>query len=364
MLEKDKLFVWLSMSDMPVKKLYDFVSEYEDPTKLLGMSEYSPAIMRHFTGQEFADLIKLRESASFSTLCSYLERGAIKFVTILDKNYPECFRALEVPPFIVYYVGDFSLLNTRSLAIVGTRNCTTYGAELTEKFAKDISKAGFTIVSGLADGVDYHAHKGTLEAKGKAVAVLAGGLNNIYPAANVDLARKIVASGGLLISENAPDIKPQSYSFIQRNRLIAAASEGVLVTEAGDKSGAMHTVNFALDLGKDIFAVPGNITSKSSEGTNKLIKQFYTTCATSSLDVINELAPTKVVSLTSGVDAEFKLSNDEQLVLSVLNGQELHIDEILEKTKINLKSLTGLLTMLEIRGLIRRLPCNYYRVVM
>ena len=364
MKDSDKLFIWLSMSEMPTKKLTDFLSEFNDPIQLLSLNEYSTHVMQHFTGEEFQSLVKLRDSKRFESLCNMLETGSIKFVTILDADYPACFKNLEVAPLIIYYVGDFSLLSRQSVAIVGTRNCTRYGAELTEKFAKEISQAGLCVVSGLADGIDYHAHVGTLEGHGKAIAVLAGGLNYIYPAGNVELARKIIAAGGLIISEQAPDVKPQSFTFIQRNRLIAAASEGVLVTEAGSKSGALHTVNFALDLGKDIFAVPGNVTSKSSEGTNKLIGQFYTTCTTSSKDVIGVLFPNYDLDLNkTKVDSSFSLNDEEKLVLDTLKNCELHLDDIQEKTKINLKSLTGLLTMLEIRGLIKRLPSNYYKVV-
>ena len=358
----DKLCVWLSMSDMPTKKLYDFLTEIDNPLEFLSQPQYSPKIMRHFSGDEFQNLLVLRNSSRFTSLCKSLENGPIKYVTIFDENYPHCFKELDVPPFIIYYVGDYTLLGRKSVAMVGTRNCTRYGAEITEKFAREIAKAGFCVVSGLADGIDYHAHAGTLDVGGKAIAVLAGGLNYIYPAANADLARKIINQGGLIISEQAPDSKPQSYTFIQRNRLIAAASDGVVVTEAGEKSGALHTVNFALDLGKDIFAVPGNVNSKSSEGTNKLIKQFYTTCSTSSDDVLSVLNSEIDLNKTT-VDVEDSLNEQEKLVIDLLKSYELHIDEIVEKTKINLKTLTGLLTMLEIRGLIRRLPSNYYKVV-
>ncbi len=363
MKDYEKLCVWLSMSDMPTKKLYDFLIECDSYSELLTITDYSIKIMQHFSGDEFQTLISLRDSKRFLSLCESLENGPIKFVTIFDKNYPERFKELDIPPFILYYVGDYSLLEKRCVALVGTRNCTRYGAEITEKFAREIAQAGFCVVSGLADGVDYHAHVGTLEVGGKAIAVLAGGLNYIYPASNAELARKIISSGGLIISEQAPDFKPQSYTFIQRNRLIAAASEGVLVTEAGSKSGALHTVNFALDLGKDIFAVPGNVNSKASEGTNKLIKQFYNTCVISGSDVLDVLCESELDLNKSKVDIEFSLNEQEKLVMDLLKINELHIDEIVQKTKINLKSLTGLLTMMEIRGLIRRLPSNYYKVV-
>ncbi|MBR4270720.1 MAG: DNA-processing protein DprA [Clostridia bacterium] len=357
-MDNEELFLWLSMSDMPVKKLYDLVNEFDNLNDLCQTKTYDYRIRRHLTKEEFASLLSLRESESYKKLLSNLPRSHIKFVTIVSPDYPRCFRALEVPPLVIYYVGDLSLLNKLCIAIVGTRKCTKYGADLTEKFAKELAIAGCGIVSGLAEGIDVHAHIGALEAKGKTIAVLAGGLNYIYPASNVQIARNIIENGGLIISELAPDTSPQSYTFIQRNRLIAAASSGVLVTEAGAKSGAMHTVNFALDLGKDIFAVPGNVTSKSSIGTNQLIKQFYTSCVTGPEDILGIIMPTY---RKEQVKNEIKeMSNEEKSVCDILQDGEAHFDEIAQKSQINVKSLIGLLTMMEIRGLIKKLPSNYY----
>ncbi len=357
-MENDKLFLWLSMSDMPVKKLYDLVNEFDDLDELWNSTAYINKIMRHLTKEEYDSLITLREGAAFKKLIHTLPLSHIKYETIVSKNYPRCFRDLDVPPLVVYYVGDLSLLDQPSIAIVGTRKCTKYGADLTEKFAKELARAGCCVVSGLAEGIDVHAHIGVLEAKGKTIAVLAGGLNYIYPANNVQIARNIIENGGLIISELAPDTSPHSYTFIQRNRLIAAASSGVLVTEAGAKSGAMHTVNFALDLGKDIFAVPGNVTSKSSEGTNQLIKQFYTSCVTNPEDILGVIMPDYQKEEQKSPPKD--LSNEEKSVLDVLKNGEVHFDEISQKSQINVKSLIGLLTMMEIRGLIKKLPSNYF----
>lgn len=361
----DKVFIWLSMSDMPIKKLYDFALSYDNLEDLWNINRYDNHIMQFLDGNEFQELITLRDGGKLDKMLNHLENSKIKYVTLFSPNYPKCFHGLEVPPFIIYYIGDLSLLNMRCFTIVGSRVCTRYGVEQTERFASAISKAGFAIVSGLAEGIDGHAHEGTLAVNGKAIGVLAGGLDYIYPAINVQLARNIVESGGVILSEKAPDVNPKNFTFVQRNRLIAAIGEGILITEAGAKSGALHTVNFALDLGKELFVIPGNINSKSSEGSNELIKQFYCSCVTKPEEVISVLNQNYVKTEAEQkpkVEKTLRLSDLEQKVVSALENGEQHFDEILEKTQIPTKNLLGLLTTMEIRGLIKKLPSNFYEL--
>ena len=167
----------------------------------------------------------------------------------------------------------------------------------------------------------------------------------------------------MIISEKAPDVNPKNFTFVQRNRLIAAIGEGILVTEAGEKSGALHTVNFALDLGKDLFVIPGNCNSKSSEGSNNLIKQFYSCCVTKPEEIISVINQNYVETTDASkqkIERKLLLSTDEQAILAVLKDEDKHFDEILEKTQITTKNLLGLLTTMEIRGLIKKLPSNFY----
>ena len=367
MVDLDKIFMWLSLSDMPVKKLYDFALSFDNLQELWELKSYTNHAMKYLTGQEFQELISLRDGGSLDKLLNSIGNSKVKYVTLNDEKYPSVLRNLDVPPLVVYYIGNLDLLDTRCISIVGSRACTRYGVEQTQHFAYELSKAGFTIVSGLAEGIDGNAHTGALRAKGKAIGVLAGGLNYIYPAINVQLARDVVNTGGLILSEKAPDVNPKNFTFVQRNRLIAAIGEGVLVTEAGENSGALHTVNFALDMGKDIFAIPGNINSRASVGTNDLIKQFYSCCVTSPTDIIETLNNNYVEkhcqqTLDLKVDKKLTLKPEEQAIIDVLKNEEQHFDEILEKTKIDAKKLFGLLTTLEIRGLIEKLPSNFYKL--
>ncbi len=366
----EKVYIWLSMSDLPVKKLYEFALSFDNIEDLWEINSYTPEVMKYFDGQEFQDFVNLRDGGGFDKLIENIEQAKVNYITINDPRYPQCLLQLSQPPLILYYKGNIDLLNSRKFSIVGSRVCTRYGVEQAQRFGHDMSKAGFTIVSGLAEGIDGNSHVGVLKAKGKTIGVLAGGLNYIFPAINVELARDIAEKGGLIISEKAPDVQPKSFSFIQRNRLISALSEGVLVVEAGAHSGTIHTVNFSLDLGKSVFALPGNCNSKQSEGTNALIKEFYSCCVTnpeeiiSALDEIydaqnpNESQKQKIEK----VDISFRLSPDEKAIVEFLQIEDKHFDELVENLKINSKKLIGLLTTMEIRGLIKKLPGNYYQI--
>ncbi len=363
----DKVFIWLSMSDMPVKKLYDLALSYQNLEDLWHTTRYNAHIMQFLDGNEFQELMTIRTSGKLDKMLEKLQNSKIKYITINSPDYPEKLKNIDIPPFLLYYIGNISLLNSRCFGIVGSRVCTRYGKEQTERFAEAISKAGMTIVSGLAEGIDGHAHQGVMKIKGKAIGVLAGGLDNIYPAINVQLARDIVQNDGLILSEKAPDVFPKKYTFVQRNRIIAGLSDGILVTEAGKDSGALYTVNFALDMGKDIFALPGNCNSSASEGTNHLIKQFYSCCVTRPEEIIETMSKNyqncdKTASKQAKFDVKFTLKPEELMILEFVSTEDKHFDEILEKTNLDAKKLIGLLTTMEIRGLIKKLPSNYYGV--
>ena len=197
----------------------------------------------------------------------------IELIKNIDKEFPQNLLNIEKSPKELYIMGNKKLLNKKSLAIVGTRNCTPYGAECAEKFATDISKKNICIISGMALGIDTFAHNGALKEKGNTIAVLGCGFDYIYPEENIDLFNKIVENGGLVVSEYPPKTKAVLSKFPYRNRIISGLSDGVLVIEAKEKSGTNITVDFALEQGKDVFVVPGNIYSRTSDGTNFLIKE-------------------------------------------------------------------------------------------
>lgn len=190
-----------------------------------------------------------------------------------DDRYPEKLRRIYAPPQKLYIIGNDKILNEKGIAIIGCRKPSKYGIEMAYKFAYGLSKRGIKVISGLARGIDSYSHLGAVHAKGKTIGVLGSGLNNIYPSENKKLCLEIIKNGGAIITEYEPKEKPLAMNFPARNRIISGLSEGILVIEAKQKSGTLITVDHGLDQGKDIFVIPGNITSENSYGTNELIKQ-------------------------------------------------------------------------------------------
>ena len=203
----------------------------------------------------------------------YMKTNKIDLINIYDKEYPEKLKEIYDKPITLYIKGNKEILDEFSLAIIGCRENSEYGKKVGSKLSYDIAKKGIVTTSGLARGIDSIAHKSTLMAKGKTIAVIGSGIDNIYPPENKKLVDEIVENGGAVVSEYVIGTKAEKMNFPARNRIISALSDGVIVIEAKKKSGTMITVDFALDNGKEVFAVPGNITSINSEGTNELIKQ-------------------------------------------------------------------------------------------
>ncbi len=196
----------------------------------------------------------------------------IKIITLDDDTYPRLLKQIYDPPRRLYILGDLKAEEKYPLAVVGTRNASDYGKRTTNYFVDALSRAGLTIISGLALGIDGLAHQATLGVKGKTIAVLGSGLNVVYPSAHKKLFQQIIEAGGAVISEYPPETKPNKQSFPARNRIIAGLSLGVLVIEAPEKSGALITARAALEQGREVFAIPGDIYSRNSAGTNKLIE--------------------------------------------------------------------------------------------
>ena len=194
-------------------------------------------------------------------------------ITINDKCYPKQLKTIYDPPKVLYVRGNKEILENFGIAIVGSRNCTKYGEIISKNLGYNLAKKDVVIISGLAKGIDSFAHIGSIYAKGKTIAVLGNSIDTIYPKENEVLAQKILEYGGAIISEYSENAKIEKSNFPARNRIISGLSQGVIIVEAKEKSGSLITADFALEQGKDIYAVPGSITSLNSVGTNELIKQ-------------------------------------------------------------------------------------------
>ena len=283
------------------------------------------------------------------------ENPDIKIIKRGDANWPSVLDNLAQPPEVLFCKGNTELFKKPLVAIVGTRNATRYGMEVARKLAGQLAELGIVVVSGLADGIDAAAHAGA--GAGNTIAVLGNGVNVFYPAANVSLQKEISCGGGLLVSEYPPTAKSNKFCFPQRNRIIAALAKAVIIVEADVKSGSLITKDYALDLGREVFAVPGPINNPASRGTNEMIKTAACACLTDVSDVLSVFGMTY---LDAKENTLTQISFEAQTVLNILKTDELHFDELVERTNFSPKILTTLLTKLEMDGIIQKLPGNFY----
>ncbi len=280
-----------------------------------------------------------------------------KVVVLTDPEYPAKLRNIPDPPALFYYKGKLDSFENPSLAVVGSRTASDYGLRITSRIVRDLASAGVMIVSGLAHGIDSAAHEATLDVGGRTTAVFGNGLDIFYPAGNRKLAGRIIEAG-CLISEFPRATKPIPYNFPVRNRIISGLSDGVLVVEALEKSGALVTAKLGLDQGRDILAIPGSVDSRLSAGSNELIKQGAVP-VTSAEDIFNNFGwhPAKGKQ-RSAIDPD-KLNSDEKLIYNHLSVQPVHLDELGRKVGLGPGKTAEVLLKLELKGFIIRKPGNY-----
>jgi DNA processing protein len=283
-----------------------------------------------------------------------LERLRIRVLTLKDKDYPDLLKELINAPPVLYIAGTFKKEEDRfALGIVGTRKVSSYGRQVTEQFARELAEGKVTIVSGLAHGIDTIAHTATLDAGGRTLAVLASGLDTIYPADNLGLARRIVESGqGALVTEFPLGIKPDGRNFPARNRIISGLSQGILVTEAPKQSGALITANFALEQGREVFGVPNSIYSPGSVGVNKLI-QDGAHLVTNVQDILMALN-LFLVPQHIEVQAALPDNSEERTLLALLSHDPRHVDEIIRDSGLPTTIVSSTLLVMELKGMIKQ----------
>jgi DNA processing protein len=286
----------------------------------------------------------------------------IKKLTLESPGYPERLREINSPPNPLFHTGAplSELLKRPSVAIVGTRKISPYGQQVTREFAGHLAEQGLVIISGLALGLDALAHKATLECGGLAIAVLPCPLEKIVPATNRRLAGRILDNGGALVSEYPEGEWPKRQYFIARNRIVSGLADAVLIPEAGEKSGALHTARFGLEQGRNILAVPGNITSVGSIGTNNLIKNSKAGAVTAPVDVLNALDLQYHTTKAKHIKGR---NANEQTVLDLMMRGITDGDRLLEESQLAVSQFNQVLTMLEISSKIRPLGANHWSIV-
>ncbi len=303
---------------------------------------------------------QIRASVDLEKYMAKMTAQGIQILTWDDESYPARLKEIDQPPPVMYVRGAITKEDAWAVAVVGTRRISPYGRQVAEELAAYLANNGVTVISGLARGVDAMAHHSALKAGGRTIAVLGCGVDRIYPPEHAQLAMRIIASGALL-SDYAPGTPPDAANFPPRNRIISGMSMATVVVEAGETSGALITAQFAVDQGREVFAVPGNILSAQSKGTNRLIAQgaHPMISARDLLDVLDLRRVTEqreVRKILPGNEIEAKL-------LSVLTHEPLHMDDIRNQTGLPIERVSATLVMMELKGLVRQVGgMNYVAI--
>ena len=357
---EEKIVMWLSTFEfMNYKRAKFIVDNYDDLEDLFdNIADYKGELIQIFDLQEYNELVQERSLQYIEETIRNYDKLGIEVVTIRSDSYPELLKEIDSSPIMLYCKGNISLLKTECLGVVGTRRATKYGKDACNKFVIDIASENITIVSGLAEGIDTVAHKSTLEVNGKTIAVLGGGLLNIYPSSNIKLAEDILNNDGLLVSEYKPNEPALTYHFPIRNRIIAGLSRAVFIVEATEKSGSMHTKNYAIEYNRNVFALPARITDIYSVGCNKCIANGQAQMVLEPKEIIEYYGK----NAKEKKEVAIQLSYDEQMIYDLLLGQERHFDEILKLSNMETKTLQTLLMRLVLKDVVEKLPNNYYGV--
>lgn len=356
----DKVILWLSSFEfMSYKKAMQIIDLFDLDDLFNNLKEYRADLLKIVKAQEFDEMLTNNNLMYVDSIIRGYDEHLIKAITYKSDDYPRLLKEIDSPPLILYCKGNISLLNSDCLAVVGTRRATNYGKTACKKIVNEVATQGITIVSGLAEGIDTIAHKSTLEVKGKTIAVLGSGLLHIYPASNEALYKDILDNDGLIISEYKPNEPSVTYHFPVRNRIIAGLSKAVAIMEATEKSGSMHTKNYALEYNREVFALPAKVGDIYSEGCNKMIQNGQAKMVLASKDIMEFFGKSNNYFKT---DTVLELTFDEQIIYDTLVGNELHFDEIAEKTKLDTKILLTMLMRLEIKGIITKMPGNMYMI--
>ncbi len=308
--------------------------------------------------RSLANLLALRQRVDLDREMERLERADVQVITWEDPDYPRRLRQIYNAPPVLYVKGALLPQDEWAVAVVGTRRPTDYGREAARVLAEGLARQGITVVSGLALGIDAEAHKAALDAGGRTIAVLGSGFRHLYPARHIPLARRIVEQGAV-ISEYALDVRPEASNFPPRNRIISGLSLGVVVVEAGERSGALITARYAAEQGREVFAVPGPIFHHPSTGTNRLIQQGAK-AVTSVRDILEEL---DLVMVAEQQEARLSIptSELEDRILEALAEAPLHVDEIVRALGEDTARVMSTVTLMELKGLIRQVAPLQYR---
>ncbi len=354
MIRKDA-YLWLKsiegVSDLVIKSIEENNVKIEE---IIDLSDSSINKLKNINSNIKKNIVKYKSHVYLDELKYKLNKSNIEYICIEDKEYPKNLKNIYNPPKVLFYKGNIGIINNNlSVAMVGARKCTQYGSSCAQAIGKKLSENNINIISGLAIGIDYYSHIGCLQGNSKAIGVIGSSLDNILPKANLKLSEKILSNGGVILSEYNIGTKVYPSNYVHRNRIISGISDGVLVVEAAKKSGALITVDYALDQGKNVFAIPGNINSLMSEGCHNIIK-LGAKLVNNIEDILEEYEIENVINKNNNFRFNYEELNEKGKVIieSIKNKGSLNIDEICDNTKIDIKYVNSILNELIIKDII------------
>jgi DNA processing protein len=366
--ELTNLNLLLSIDGIGPGKVRNLLSKFRSTEKILS-SEYDSLLQVDGISINLAKRIQKSNFYFNETKTSVekelerLNKINAQIITIWDKEYPPLLKKIYDPPLILYLKGSFAEKDNYSIAIVGTRQPSNYGKVQAEKFATDLANQGITIVSGLARGIDSIAHTSAIKNNGRTIAVIGTGLNIIYPPENNRLFDKI-SEEGVILSEYNLDTKPDAQNFPKRNRIISGLSLGCLIVETGINGGAMQTASFTLDQNREAFAIPGNLGTKQSEGTNLLIQKGEAKLVRTAEDILVELELKLKPIIGKNIPKQnVELNLFEEKIISALNNEALQIDKISVLTNLSTSDCLVHLLSLEFKGMVKQLPGKMFALL-
>jgi DNA processing protein len=358
----DPVLFWIGLSSIPgvgritFKKL---VNHFGSPEQALAASRNEIQDIGGLSDKAIAGIASFPWREHAERELTNAKNAGISVVIADDPAYPAALRNTPDPPLFLYVKGSLLPEDGNAVAIVGTRKPTHYGITITRRIASELASAGFTIVSGMARGIDTLAHQGALGVKGRTIAVLGCGIDVAYPPENKGLMEQI-SRNGAVVTENPFGTKPEAGYFPARNRIISGLSRGTAIIEAATDSGSLITANYALEQGRKLFAVPGNIGSLTSKGTNSLIKQGAT-LVESAEDILKDLGTAGPAKQPARESRPLPvLTPQEETVFRCITNEPKHIDGIMNECSIAAGKLSAVLIGLELKGLVKQLPGKYY----
>lgn len=349
-------WIWLArVPGVGARRFKRLLEIYDSPINVWKASDNDIMARAGKLGKNVAyNIIRYRHERYLKEAAKALQIPGIRIIIPTDSEYPWILKQIYDPPAVLYCKGNYLDFSKPAIAIVGCRNPTRYGRQIAEKIAFELASAGVTIISGLARGIDTMAHLGALRARGNTIAVIGSGIDIVYPPENKRIFKNIEMHG-TIISEYPPGTRPLPGNFPARNRIISGLSSGVLVVEAGSRSGSLITVDFALEQGREVYAIPGNIDSPQSMGTNNILKQGAK-LVTSAEDILEDLGIKQILNREDSFAETVQLDIFETQVYNALEDGEKHLEELASITNMDIAKLNAVLTMLEIKGVVKQLP--------